>query len=258
MYCATLLSLIRPTVISDTTHYELFWCVENTWESKPCTPRNHIVRYDDELAIVVERNVSPQGNIEYSPFDAICRLDLPFDVENSTDQCYFDFIDFYVGGEYGATRSIGGDPATGTLKSFYSIAMGVSYLSGIGWFSETGDGCGCQSRLQYARIGGVEYGTPVVSNEPTASHLEPSVRTFPNPADTEVTLQIAVSEPQAVEAHVYDLKGSLIETRSLGFAAGNAEMRHTLNTSTWPSGLYQIRLVGDRGFTATKGIIVIH
>lgn len=147
-----------------------------------------------------------------------------------------------------------------TLKEYFSFYVSGTLLSDVGlvsWFS--GDHlCVECGTIRYARLDGVEYGSPVVSNEDVLPRPESAIRTYPNPANRNVTLQFSILESQHIEASVYDLKGALVETRSLGIVSGSAEMRNTLDTSTWPSGLYQIRIVGDRGFNATKGIIVIH
>ncbi len=251
--------IVADSIVGDTTHFLMRRCTQLEGESVSCRDPDELVRYDEELATVVVRIEQSDGTTEYTPWpDVPCRLNSPFG-QLEEDDC-FEFFGpgRYAVVEYGSTAIIGGSAAMGTLKYFDGLAGSFSFLSGIGFIGEAPEGGSFNASIQYARIADVEYGNPIVSKEADVPRSESEIRTYPNPARDEATLQFSVPEPQNLVASVFNLRGALVETKSLGSAADGVEVSYTFDASLWPSGLYTIRLIGDRGFFATKGIIVIH
>ena len=250
--------VVSDSLVNDTTYYVIRHCFQNEDEPVKCNDSAYLNRYDEELATIVYRLDPPNEPVSYPPWFLIpCRLDSPFG-ELGEDDCFFDLGGAFCYGEYDTEWLIGESKAVGTLKGFDSLFGARSFLSGIGFVWEVGDGGGAATSVVYARVGGVEYGTPVVSNEADVPLHQSVIRTFPNPARHEVTLQFSVPTAQQVEAIVYNLRSVLVETRPLGVVPGGVEVNHTIDVSKWPSGLYYMRLIGDQGFSATKGIVVIH
>ena len=251
-------TIVRDTLVSDTTYYVVQRCSRVDGKPGSCLPDQYLIRYDEEFATVGQRHELPNGeNFLGSWVQVPCGLDLPFDFSGVLD-CFGLQDHVSVIGEYDFDVDIGGSPATGTFKAVGGLAGFASFLSGIGLTDVIPEGGSTDTRLVYGRVGGVEYGTPVVSNEVYVPPHQSDVRTYPNPARHEATFLFTLAVAQQVEASVYDLRGALLESRSFGMVGGGVEVRRTMDVSKWPSGLYNIRVVGDRGFSATKGIIVIH
>lgn len=249
-------TVLGDSLVNDTTFYQFRRCRQDAVGPVTCYLEVELYTLDENYAALMYRWEGPEGPIIYRPA-VICRLDSPFG-ELGEEWCYDTGPGTFVDGEYGANWPIGGSSVTGTRKSYSWIGGGEVYLSGIGHVASYPDGGGGSTTIQYARIAGVEYGNPVVSNETDLPQPQSEIRAFPNPALREATLQFSLPERQKVVARVFNLRGALVETRSLAAVAGGVEVSYTFDVSSWPSGLYTIRLIGDRGFSATRGIIVIH
>lgn len=82
---------------------------------------------------------------------------------------------------------------------------------------------------------------------------EPFISLFPNPAGSEVTLQISNLKNSSNNSYsVYDVNGRLIQTSSLGNST--SEFSETINTSGLSSGIYMVTLV-NAGKISTKKFI---
>jgi hypothetical protein len=79
---------------------------------------------------------------------------------------------------------------------------------------------------------------------------------YPNPFSYETTVIFTVASAQEVSAALYNVLGS--QVRSLGRLNASAGTRHTfrIDASGLPSGLYAIRLTGER-FTATQQVLLV-
>ncbi len=74
------------------------------------------------------------------------------------------------------------------------------------------------TRLAYARIGGVEYGTPIpVAAEPPAPEGSAlTLAVFPNPARDAATVRFSLDAPQRVTLAVFDVLGRRVLAADLG------------------------------------------
>lgn len=78
----------------------------------------------------------------------------------------------------------------------------------------------------------------------------------PNPARGPATVELAVREAQTVRAELYDLLGRRVRVVFDGELAANRTHRIVIGRQRLASGLYLVRLVGER-FTATRRLTVV-
>jgi subtilisin family serine protease len=80
------------------------------------------------------------------------------------------------------------------------------------------------------------------------------LKAYPNPASESVLLPFALDQADRISMELYTVSGTLVHARSCGnLAAGVHEIR--LDTSVLPTGVYHVRLFGER--TSRNGTIVV-
>lgn len=79
---------------------------------------------------------------------------------------------------------------------------------------------------------------------------------YPNPARARATLELAVREAQPVEVALYDLLGRRVRVAHDGELAANRTHRIVIEGRRLASGVYLVRLAGER-FTATRRLTVV-
>lgn len=246
--------VVEDVAVNDTTFYRIRSCREIEGQ-KPTCGLGPLYVLDDDHGAVMSRSEDAEGNVIYRPwFIQVCRLDSPFGNVGS-ELCFLGIKEANVDGAYDSNFNVGGDTVVGTHKIYIWIGGVTEFVAGIGFARDFPDGGGSFTTIRYARIAGIEYGNPLVSNEGDEAPRQRSpVRTYPNPTSESVSIQFTLNEPQIVRIDVFNLQGALLESRMLG---ARVDFNQSLDTSSWPSGAYQIRLTGDRGFSETRGIIVI-
>jgi aminopeptidase N len=88
-----------------------------------------------------------------------------------------------------------------------------------------------------------------VSDNITAENI---VQVFPNPFLNNFSLYLHNFNSQNAYLKIYDAKGSLILEQSI---VVNASLYTTINTQSFPKGIYIIKLQTDNGFKFTKKIL---
>ena len=241
-------SASRWEVASDTTidGEDYFIMTNDALSCSPCIDR-YTVRFDPDTATIVQR--LPTGEVVPWWF-ADCPLDASFGSETTCG---------VVSGGYDQDVELaGGIPFEGvTYKAFdsgFQLAGYVADVGYVGYVQQQYESGG--SRLLYARIDGVEYGTssfPVTAESaPVASSLALTV--FPNPLRSDATVRFSLDRPQRVTLAVYDVLGRRLLVRDLGVQPAG-EAQHRLDVASLPSGVYVVRLGGDAGTRATARIV---
>jgi hypothetical protein len=256
--CRSGSEIVGSEVVEDTEYFLIRRCTEGLDGEVACGGALPI-RYDEELRTVVFR---AEDGMTY-PYLDVCSLALPFgfSVEcNSSDEEDFEWD---VIGRYGATFDLGAGPTLiGTAKGFGSLGGGVSYFAGIGETSSQGDGSSISNDLTYARIDGVEYGTPAftfpTSSEPDIAQpvVTGFTAAFPNPARGSMQAQYALAAAQTVTLELVDLLGRRVRETALGPQAAGAHDVE-IDLGGLRPGLYVLRLRGDAGAEATRRVVVV-
>lgn len=146
-------SYVRESVVGETTvdgqTYRLVASVSYDAAGAETSRRTRLVRFDLALAVPVER----QTNGAEDPLTP-CRLDLPFGPGG--DACPF------YSGSPSETVPVGSDAIVTSVKTFVNLIGDARYAAGLGLYEQNIDEAGTESttRLHYARIDGVTYGTP--------------------------------------------------------------------------------------------------
>ena len=98
---------------------------------------------------------------------------------------------------------------------------------------------------------------PVSSaSEPGEPDAAAVLTVAPNPLREAARLGFALDRPEALTLAVFDAQGRLVRTESLG-ARGAGRQSVAFETGALPAGAYVLRLTGDGGFEASRGVIVL-
>jgi hypothetical protein len=255
--CRSGSEIVGSEIMEGTEYFLIRRCTEGLDGEVSCGEARPI-RYDEELRTVVVR---AEDGMTY-PYLGLC-LALPF---GDSIECSIDGengFEWYVSGQYGAIFDLGVGPTlVGTTKGFDSLGGGVSYFAGIGKTFSQGDASEISESLVYARIDGVEYGTPEftfpTSSEPEAAQpvVTGITAAFPNPARDAMQTQYTLADPQTVTLELIDLLGRRVRETELGpQPSGAHDLR--LDLGGLRPGLYVLRLRGDAGAKATRRVVVV-
>lgn len=131
----------------------------------------------------------------------------------------------------------------------YDFASGVGLLR-YRWGGGAGSHTQSTSQaVSYARIGGVEYGTPIVSAGEPPSSDEAALALHPNPLRRYVTLGLASPSPQRASVAVYDLLGRRVLVEEVA-----APDEHRLDLSALVPGVYVVRAALADGTVLTRRV----
>ncbi|MCH7976685.1 MAG: T9SS type A sorting domain-containing protein [Bacteroidetes bacterium] len=164
---------------------------------------------------------------------------------------------FVEGGYDEVWTAPGGAPVNvAAIKTFF-VVDGLIYSTFVADIGPVGGGNLWGPRLHYARIGGVEYGTPgiVVSVEPaipTTAGLQ--VRVLGNPVHGSAAVEIRSPFVQPALIEVFDLTGRRVWSDQLLLALGSTHS--DAPTRLLSSGTYLIR-VSTGGSTASGVFTVV-
>lgn len=225
------------------------------------------VRYDTAGTVVTLLSLEADTMDVPLPFD-YNRVDFPdflahFDMRTAFgDTLYYGAPDtlYHVQGGYNARWQIDKELVeVDGLKIFRKQGFSVgheAYATDIGFL---GGGNLFSSELNYARVGGVEYGsrrsTPV---ERTAVVPEQfSIETiYPNPFRIRTTVVYRLQKPSSITVEVFNIIGQRIwRERTSVHAAG--EHKYELQSRAWSAGLYVVRLTSETGAQSVQSVIVI-
>lgn len=146
----------------------------------------------------------------------------------------------------GAEAGTGEDTVRTAVKAFENRnGFSGGYAADIGPIYSGGEGT--SRALRYARIGGVEYGSPRFPTTPEPADPEAAtfdLRIWPNPARETITVALTVGKTTDVRAVVYDRLGREVAVLYDGPASGPLTLR--LDAVPLPAGVYAVRK-GHRG-----------
>ncbi len=110
--------------------------------------------------------------------------------------------------------------------------------------------------LDYAKIDGREYGTPVVSTGiiPQTGAGRSFKGPFPNPFSTEFVLEIEEVQGSVLHVEIIDALGRFVNTETL-IVPRQGSLRHTVDGADWPRGVYLIRIRDAYGAMVTKVVV---
>ena len=164
----------------------------------PCIERWH-VRFDLETGRMVE-HVSGGEDVPW--WYANCELNAPFGSETTCGETSGGYEESFELADGSVLEGV-------TYKVFNSGFDLHGYVADVGFVTEAilqyepGE-----ARLRYARVGGVEYGTPFeVGTEAAAPAPASALRVYPNPLRDTGTVELTLGEPQHAGLAVYDVLG---------------------------------------------------
>ncbi|HYE95232.1 MAG TPA: T9SS type A sorting domain-containing protein [Rubricoccaceae bacterium] len=212
-----------------------------------------LLRFDTLSAHVLR----PGANGEEWP-ETGCPLDTPFPADSTggpAEGCGDG--PFWMQGSYRWEYEVGGRAYAGPYKHFFFGGIwDEAYAADLGVvrYALT-DLIEYAQHLHYARVGGVEYGTPVqVGAEPVpAAPPALAFGTYPNPFAEAVTLTLSLPMALALHIEVFDVQGRRLHQESQALAAGQRVLR--LDGSGWAPGVYLVRVTGADGQAAMARVV---
>jgi hypothetical protein len=215
------------------------------------------IRFDTLAATPVRLS----GTLGDRPVDTDgCRLDEPFPADPDSTRaisCPGNLDGATTQGGYAQPLPLGG---VGTIKSlrrwFVTTEATTTFAAGIGVLSRyTSYEIDIDERhtLAYARVAGVEYGTPIVATEPAPAGAD-GMNVAPNPTNGRVTVSFHVETAGPVRVTVHDLLGRELLVAHEGRLPAGAHSL-PLDTTGLPAGVYAIRAAAD-GRTRAAAVVV--
>lgn len=111
-------------------------------------------------------------------------------------------------------------------------------------------------RLRQVDTDGTASLSPVVAVQVTASSPYELTRPAPNPFHESATLTLTVTQPQQVEAMLYDVLGRRVATLHRGPVPAHQPTPLRVDGDVLSSGLYIVRVIGD-GFAVSHKVTVL-
>ncbi|GAB5518125.1 MAG: hypothetical protein RhofKO_03760 [Rhodothermales bacterium] len=168
-------------------------------------------------------------------------------------------------------------PNSNTLVAVFSDSVGVSVDQGETWQSlamgwptsrnpaeRQGEDAFVFGEHLYVQVFGGElwraprtaFGGVIVANETEAPQTTLMLEAWPNPVAAQAQIRFGVSHAAQATLEVFDLLGRRVAALHEGVLPGGAH-QHTLDTTTWPTGLYLVRLHTQQGETLTRRLTVV-
>lgn len=233
------------------------WYPRPGWGGPDLPPERHVVRYDTALALVVAR--TEVGEEPWHEARMRCRLDEPFPPEGGGEvPCPDSTATASMSGGPELPVDVGGQTYFTSAKGFMISGfpsfvgdfaadigfLGTYELESCYEFSQT---------LLYARVDGIEYGSPVVAAEPDGTPLLAlALIATPNPMTDELRLTLDLPAPGAVEVEAFDVLGRRVARRGVRLGTGPRVLR--LDVSGWAPGPYVVRATAG-GATAMVRVV---
>ena len=198
-----------------------------------------------------------------------CPLGAPF---GASAFCSATSTGYDITGGYDRIVAVGGDFVVTSTKMFvYSFSTGsaggavwTTFAAGIGptryGVNVTAPDAGgviLRTRtLRYARVGGVEFGSPIfVAGEETPEAAALGLSVGPNPASTAATVRYTLAAPETVRVTVFDVLGREV-ARPVDGARAAGPHTEALIVAGLPAGVYAVRLDAG-GRTAVRRLSVV-
>ncbi len=213
------------------------------------------LRYDTLTATVMFRAKNGQ---ELPFFLAACRLDSDFGVMIVCSPG----IDFLVTGTTSGTIEF--EPETTvegvTIKTFQSEFYNQSFSAGFGETERVVSDGGGVTRITYARIDGIVYGTAQypVAIEPNGPREVPlqGLTLWPNPLTDTVFIILADLQFVPHVIRIFDMRGRRLREVHSGNRLGSAVI--SLNVSDFPRGTYSVVATDSQAGLSQATLITKH
>ena len=259
------LRVVADTVADGKTYFVIAFCSAPALDAPvDCGPPHEYVRY--RSTDLVEFTSSSDGQTDERVWRRQpCGFSFPADSTlywacNSTAlvKVYADM-----------SVDIGSESLTGvTVKRLFyghgGTAHEVMFAEGIGRIQEHQNSSGysfSSSSLEYARVGGTEYGTSVYSTAGEGSSLggvqrppRATLSVLPNPTLGSAAAVLNVPADGAVRVTLYDMMGREVD-RVFDGSVSAGEHRFPLEVSDLAPGVYVARALGATWFTTTRVVV---
>lgn len=220
------------------------------------------VRYDEAGRNVVRRS-DQGGTVSYSLYSEVCDLGLSFNTASEIECAVHGGTQFwFVTGQHGYEFDLGEGPSrTETYKLFDGFGGAVRYVSNVGPTVYAFEGNEDFVVLVYARLSGVNYGTPVfafpTADDPGGNAPDPFAlrAVYPNPARATATAAYTLDRPQDVALELLDVLGRVVLAEEIGPQAAGPHEAH-LDLGGLRAGLYVLRLRGDESETTRRFVVI--
>ena len=243
----------RSYVIIESTCVTTFYVIHD-----PCQGverAREYVRYDEPGSNVLQyaARAYPQ---EWRRFTYDFRLDADFNTEVTTE------IGFRYRYASSAEAFVEPDTIATTVKLIQidsAIPGGLAFAHGIGFLGSSFCEGGClEARLVYSLIGEQRYGEyRPVAVEPTARLPErPSIKIYPQPASTSVTVEYEGVDHGVVRLLVFDELGRKRTLFDLG-SGDKGLIRRQIDVTGLASGVYVVTLQVSGQVTARQQMVVL-
>ena len=222
------------------------------------------VRYDTAGTVVTVNNLEADTleiPVAFHQIDLDVSFLMRFDLRTAFgDTLYSGGPDtlYMVRGGYNETRQIGSQlvevDAMKCIRGFGFTAGAVEcYAADIGF---VGGGNLFTSELNYARVGGIEYGRLSTTTEGTNSPTQFSIETvYPNPFKHGTTVTYRLANPSPITIEIFNIAGQQIYRKNLPIQTAGIG-RYALKTKQWPAGVYFVRLTTDNGEQSMRPILL--
>jgi len=148
------------------------------------------------------------------------------------------------------------------VKSFYGVIYDPTYKLALGlglcnWYLDDGNSLGLEIRYMiYARINGIEYGTPLSVGNPEIIPKRCFLnQNYPNPFNPSTNFRFSIANPQLTILKVYDVLGREVATL-VNEVKQPGEYTATWDASNISSGVYFYRLIAGQ-FIETKKLVLL-
>jgi hypothetical protein len=213
------------------------------------------IRFDTLLATPIGPSGDPHEDTEG------CRLDEPFPARPDTlraAQCP-NGIELLVGGGYAQPLPFGGSAPVKVLRRpiFSSGVVSTTFAAGIGVLvrADTNEFLrATNAQLRYARVAGVEYGTPIVVTEEAPPAGQRALRVEPNPSDGRATVSFHMSEAGRARLSLHDVLGREVLVAYDGWLSAG-DHRMPVDAAGLPPGVYLVRGVVDAIGTSVPVVV---
>ena len=231
-------TVVRDSVVGGTRYAIVESAVYDLRSEAPSwqTTRTSVLRFDPVTTDVV--SLEPDGR------EALVLRDLGADFFECEDplsyaqDCKY-YYNVYPSGP--VTVQIGGEEVpvpsvklpAGGLANVYPPGL----AAGIGQLASPSHS---RNRFEYARVGGVEYGSHPVAATDLPAPLPFALSAGPNPTSGPVTFGLDLPAPANVTAEAFDVLGRRVATRTAPLGAGRQAL--ALDAGPWAPGLYVVRV----------------
>ena len=246
------LDVTRDTTAGGTSYFVLREAEYTCDDPQAMGFTEHLVRFDAEAAWAVERVADGSERVWR---DTACPLDADFGVMLQT--CASPGWPWVVS-SYNVRQS---EPDAkvfgGCFVGYKGPNVGVTFQADRGLTASGGGMFIAHVRLlRYARVNGVEWGSPalwpVSVEEGPPAPAQPAA--YPNPFHDRATLTVRLETPQAITLDAFDALGRCVRHEALGHRpAGPLEA--AFDGAGLPAGAYVVRLTGDAGLAVAFRLV---